>query len=61
MLPSELISLNENLISIFKEYFNSTCISAFVLTLSMLRSLVNSEDQNEMPHNAAFHLGLHSL
>ena len=61
MLPSELISLNENLISIFKEYFNSTCISAFVLTLSMLRSLVNSEDPNEMPHNAAFHLGLHSL
>ena len=26
-----------------------------------MRTFANSEDLNEMQHNAAFHLGLHSL
>ena len=31
------------------------------LTLFILDALANSEDPDEMPHKAAFHLGLHCL
>ena len=31
------------------------------LTLFILNALANSGDPDEMPHKAAFHLGLHCL
>ena len=41
------------------EDFGSNC--HLRLTFCILGTLANSEDSDEMPHNAAFHQGIHCL
>ena len=37
------------------------CKQIVILSLKIIFVLANSVDPNEMPHNAAFHLGLHCM
>ena len=43
------------------DYMMLPLLTLGTLEISIFSTLANSEDPDEMPHNVAFHLGLHDL